>query len=326
MGTLNRTLHVLAWEDLASNNNPQRRPVDWRRSLQSIPVNKAQTRPVSIDPSSEVTIFDGTRVLTHDGTTQYTLSLSTLSSTRYRLAWTGVGTAPGFRTDRGLTLSAGSVTITLNANQTVTVTHTGGAVFGAVQVGDTVFIPGTTTGDAALFDALNEGLWTVLAAAAASLTLARPAGAIFSGKTETVAIAANTQFIAYSSTGVQVGDTLDITAGFATSTRRSYRVVAVTSRHVEFTSTLPLAAEATIIPGVNGIKLYSAAVRYVFIETDQELALKFNGASDESVRVEPIVAGDPNQVGIFDKWGTAYSLVIKNRSTTRANLVVITAE
>ena len=37
---------------------------------------------------------------------------------------------------------------------------------GAVLVGDTVFIPGASTGDTSVFNPLNEGAWSVLSATA----------------------------------------------------------------------------------------------------------------------------------------------------------------
>lgn len=325
MSTLNRTSQVVVFDDLPASNTPQRRSVDWRRALQSIPVTKPQTQTIQIDALSETTVFDGTRTLTFDGTTQLALTLSDLDPSRYRLAWTGVGTAVGFRTNRNLTLSAGSVTLTLQANSTVVVTHDAGAVFGAVVVGDAVYIPGVITGDTGLFNSLNEGLWTVLSAAAGSLTIARLPGTVFSGATETVALSDNDQFQAYSSSGVQVGDTLDISGGFSTSSRTSYKVSSVTAKTVEFISTSPLALE-TIIPGINSVKVYSAAKKYLMIESDQALAIKCNGSTDETNRIEPISSGNPNLVAFSEKWGTTYSLVLKNRTTVRANVLVISAE
>lgn len=325
MSTLNRTSQVVVFDDLPANNTPQRRSVDWRRALQSIPVTKPQTQTIQIDALSETTVFDGTRTLTFDGTTQLALTLSDLDPSRYRLAWTGVGTAVGFRTNRNLTLSAGSITLTLQANSTVVVTHTGGAVFGAVAVGDAVYIPGVITGDTGLFNSLNEGLWTVLSAAAGSLTIARLPGTVFSGATEVVVLTDNDQFQAYSSSGVQVGDTLDISGGFSTSSRTSYKVSSVTAKTVEFISTSPLALE-TLIPGINSVKVYSAAKKYLMIESDQALAIKCNGSTDETNRIEPIGSGNPNLVAFSEKWGTTYSLVLKNRTTVRANVLVISAE
>jgi hypothetical protein len=323
---LNRTSRILSFSDLQVNSNPKRRGVDWTRDLLGIPVEKDQQQKYTIDPMSEIVIFNGTRSLTLDNTTELALtSVAVLDPTRYRLAWTGTGTAPGFRTDRGLTLSGGTLTIALQTNSTILVTHSGVSVFGSVQVGDVVFIPGASTGDTAHFSPLNEGEWFVLAASATSLTLARSPDEVFQGASESTAVSADSQVQAYTPTGVQVNDTLDITGGFAASARRSFVVVAVTSSRVDFISVTPLAAQ-TLAPGAASVTVYSSAKRYVAIESDESVALKFNGSTDEGCRVEPILAGDPDLVGVFEKWGTAFSLSIKNRSTAIAEVLVISAE
>jgi hypothetical protein len=321
MSTLNRSSQVIIFDDYQVSNNPQLRVVDWRRKIESIPVSNPKTTVLQIDPSAEVQVFNGTRSITLDNTTQIALSLTTVDPTRYRLAWTGTGTTPGFRTSRSVSSSGGSITIVLNANQTVTITHSAGAIFGAVQVGDTCYIPGPSTGDASVFNPLNEGYWNVLSASSTTVVLSRASGGVFSGASQVVAISNNSQFQVFSTTGVQVGDVLDISAGFSVSTRASYRVLAVTASQVDIMSTIPLGAE-TVLPGATGISIYSSAKRFVYVESDQAVAVKFNGTSDESNRLEP-VGSTP---GVFEKWGTAFSLSIKNKTTSRASVMVITAE
>jgi hypothetical protein len=324
VSALNRSSQVVVYDDVTTTNNPQRRAVDWRRQLLGIPVSNPSTQIVQVEALQEVSVFSGLRSLVYDGTTQFALTLSVLDPTLYRLAWTGTGAAPVFRTAR-INLSSGNVTFVVNANQTVTVTHSAGAVFGAVQVSDIVLVPGVTTGDTSLFDPLNEGEWTVIGATATTLTLERAPGASFSGLAETKTLTAVDQFQAYSATGVQVSDTIDFLAGFSAATRRSYKLTAVAAKYVEFSSSLPLAAE-TLIPGANSFHIYSAAKRYLGVESDQEVALKVNGATGEENRVEPMLAGDPTKVGWREGWGTVYSLSIKNRSTARASVLIITAE
>lgn len=326
MSLLNRTSRILSYSDLQVNSNPRLRGVDWGRDFVGIPVEKDQQQKYSIDASSEIVIFNGSRTLGSDNTTELALtSLAVLDPNRYRLAWTGTGTAPAFRTDRSLTLSGGTLTLALQPNNSLVATHSGGAVFGAVINSDIVFIPGVSTGDAAHFNALNEGEWIVIAASATSLTLARDPDSVFSGASETTAVTANAQVQAFSPLGVQIDDTLDISSGFSPSTRKSFVVVAVTASRLEFMSVLPLAAQ-TVAPGAMAVAVYSAAKRYCYIESDQNVALKFNGATDDGNRLEPIQAGDPQLVGVAEKWGTAFSLSIKNRSTSRAAVLVVTCE
>ncbi len=327
MATLNIILQVVAFDDPnTGSNNPARRAADWTRRIVGAQVLRPQTESFTLDPQEEVTVFSGTRTLATASNTELELSLSPLASTRYRLAWVATGTAPAFRTARTVVVTAGTMTLVANANLTMTVTSSLGSPFGAVVVGDTVLIPGTSTGDSASpFDPLNEGEWTVLAATSATLTLSRPTGVSFSGAGETATISSNSEFQVFSAAGVQVGDTLDISAGFAVTARHAYEIVAVTASHVEFTSTAPL-AEETAVPTATGIKVYSASKTFVYLESDQEIAVKLNADTSENTRVEPVVAGDPSMVGIFAKQGLAYSVVLKNRSTAPANITFISAE
>jgi len=324
MPTLNLSLQALAYTDSQPNNNQMRRLIDWKRPLQGLDVDLPHSTTTVLQPLQEKVIFSTLVALTINSSSQFSIIASPLGDGRYRLAFTGTGAAPNFRTDRNLTLAGGNVTITLNTNQTVTVTHSAGAVFGAVVVGDNVFIPGINTGDPHLFDPMNEGEWNVLAATATTLTLSRATGSIFTGVSETVPVTLNSQFLAYSSAGLQVGDTFDISAGFSPSTTGSYIAAAVTSTFVEFISTVPVAIE-TAVPGVAGLIAYSGSKRFVCIETDQSVAIKSNGNTAETERLDPIAPANDDLTGIYVKWGTCYSLSIKNRSTEKANVVILTA-
>jgi hypothetical protein len=326
MATLSRTGRILMFDDTPSNRNPSRKHADWVLNVQALPVLVPQgPRDYVLAPGEEVTLFAGARALTPDGSTGYALTLSPLDSSRYRLTWTGAGADPTFRTARTVAASGGNLVFALQPNMTVLVTSSLGSIFGAVVTGDDVLVPGVATGDSALFNPLNEGEWTVLAASGAQLTLARKPGAAASGASETVAVTAATQFLAFSATGVQAGDRLDLTAGFYASSLRAYPVVAASSLWVEFTSTLPL-ADQTVVPGASALSVYSSAKRYVYLESDQEIAVKLNGNTGENDRVEPILPGDPDSRGWFEKLGTVYSLVVKNRSTATANIMMISAE
>ncbi len=323
MATLTRTGRILMFDDTPSNRNPLRRHADWQQNVQALPVLGPQgPRDYTLAPGEELTLFNGTRSLTANGSTEYDLALSVLDSSRYRLTWTGTGSAPGFRTARVVAVGGGNLIIAVQTNDTILVTSSLGAVFGAVMVGDDVLFPGVATGDPAVFDPLNEGLWTVLAAAAGQLQLARKPGTAFSATSETVALTDDDQVLVFSAAGTQVDDLVDLVAGFSASALRAYPVAAVTAKWIEFTSTLPL-AEETVVPGVSGLKVYSDAKRFVYLETNQEVAVKLNGNTGETDRVEPLPDGSN---GWFEKVGTTYSLAVKNRSTATATVTLISAE
>jgi len=330
MAILNLSTRILSYEDSGSTNNPQQRPFDWSRVIQSIPVDNPSCEPFRIPSLQQVEIFDGTRTLSTDGTTQYSLNVLNVASNRYRLKWTGVGAAPVFRTDRAVTFLAGvppaTITVTPQLNQSVAVTTNAGAVFTGVVAGDVVYIPGLSTGDSAsIFDPLNEGFWSVLSATTSQLVLVRNPGTVYASKAETVTITDNTSFQIFSSSGVQVDDTLSLVSGFSVALLQNYEIVAVTANAIEFVSGTVLPNITTIVPGANAIVIFSNAKSYIYLETNQNLEVSLND-NTASFIVEPILAGDSNKVGKFELTGTVYSLIALNKSTQPATVRVFSVE
>jgi len=325
MPILSITSRFFAYDDSGATNNPEQRSFDWTRKLQGIPVENPATDPHRVAPLQSATLFTGVRTLTADGTTRYDLTVSPLAANRYRLKWDGTGTTPGFRTARAINFAAGTVTVTPQLNQSVVVTASAGSIFGAVQDGDTVFIPGVSTGDAAgPFDTLNEGFWFVLSAAADQLALARFPGIVYSAKGETVTVAANTAVQAFSSTGVLLDDILKLSSAFPVALRQTYEIVAITDSFIEFLSGTTLAPLNNTVPGATAVTVYSNAKSWLYLETDQNVGISINGGA--SFDVEPLIAGDPAKIGHFELMGSIYSLTVTNNSTQTATIRILSAE
>lgn len=325
---LNLTLKSTAFADQPSVSNPNRRHYDWGVSQTGLPVANPKSTPYSIPPNSSQSIFSGTRSTSLDDTTVLTLAVSTLSANRYRFTNTS-GTAPVFRTARSVTPNGHTATWTANSNATSTLTSSTTGDFTNVVAGDTLFVPGLTTGDSAgPMSPLNEGFWLVLSKNGTSTTLQlmRPTGTDYSGISEAVSITSNTQLVFFSAAGVQTLDTVDISAGFSLPVRQAYVIQAVTPTWFEViaTGTLPVSEVAT--PTTSGIAFYSSAKRFVMVEVDQEAAIQYNGDSSTTNRVSPIVPGDPDGKGFSYKWGATWSLTVVNRSSNVLELNVLTAE
>lgn len=316
---------LAAFSDVAINSNPAKNNVDWgtTRSLDiGDPENKAKT----LAAGESITLFSGTRSLGINGSSSFTLALSTLSSSLYRLTWAGAGTAPAFRTDRALTNNTQTLVITANGNSTLTVTGPSGAFTGVVA-GDTLFFPGPTTGDAVTpFSAQNEGYWLVLTASSTVLQIRRPTGTDFTGVAESVVVTANSQVQAYSAAGVQVGDTVLLSAGFSAGTLKSYSVVSVNPNWVEFYDTTGLPATETAVPGVAGLVVYTDAKRMIHVEYDQDCVIQVNGDSSQLNRLSPWEAADPDQTGWYERVGPCWSLTVVNVSQTDLNIFYFGAE
>lgn len=326
MATLNFSIVLTAFD--AGSQGSLRKHVDWRRALQGMQVQAPQDPVYRIPPGATQTIFNGVRSTSLDNTTQLTLSLSPLASNRYRFTWTG-GTAPVFRTDRALATAGHTLTLALPGNGTMSVSSSTVGDFASVQVADSVWIPGATTGDpAGPFDELNTGLWTVLAKDGTStqLQLQRPAGSDFAAFAQAVVVVANSNFQAFSAAGVQVGDKVDISAGFSTPVLQTFTVDRLTAKWFEALATGPLPIAQVATPGTAGIQFYVSTKRVVYVEVDQEAILRFNGDTSNTGRISPFAAGSPDGVGWDTRSGPVWQLDIVNRSTETMNALVISAE
>jgi hypothetical protein len=218
------------------------------------------------------------------------------------------------------------VTFVVNPNATCTVTTTGS--FAAVQVGDEIFIPSSQTGDAVnVLSILNGGSWLVLAkASSTSITLVRKPGTDFQGISETQTLSANSQFVAFSSSGIQVGDSVSISSGFSAATRKTYQIEAITDTFFEVVSTTAIPAETGVTPGAGGMIFYTNNKNFVYLESDQTVSVRVNGDTGDYQRTESVDASDSQQPGQYMRRGPTWSLTVANLSTSPANVIIIHAE
>lgn len=326
MATLNLYSLTVAFDDLAESNEPSLKYVDWKRNQKGISVSVPKSEGAKIPAGGTFTFFDGTRATSIDGTTAFTLTLNPLAVDLYRMSYVG-GTDPVLRTPRVTAVTGVALTLSAPGNGTLVVTAGVGTPFSTVQAGDEVMLPGPMTGDGSSpFSVLNQGRWSVLATAGAgaSMTLARPAGQDFQGSAEVVTPSSDSQLLAYSAAGVQPGDKVKVSAGFSTSTQRTFAVESVTSKWIEFRSSSPLPLEAGVIPGAAGLKFYSSCKRWVRLEADQEALLTVNGIA--CPELSPWEAASKTGVAEYAQTGPIFSLTIQNRSAQLLNVTLLSAE
>jgi hypothetical protein len=94
------SLHVLQGYDHTS-------PINYRKQV--ILGLRGRVEPVVLAPRESRSIFSTSRSISADGTTAWTLTLSSSSRSRYRFTHSS-GTAPALRTDRSLTHQSKSYT------------------------------------------------------------------------------------------------------------------------------------------------------------------------------------------------------------------------
>ena len=313
----------LAFTNPSGGNDPVRKAWDWTRQLQQVPVANPQSQSFTLAPGASLAVYTSLLSTGITGSTVVSMSLNSFSPSVYRFT---IVSGPGaFRTDRGLTLSGAVITVTVNANGTATwVTGTG--TWASVVVGDTVFVPGLSTGDSAgPFSVSNEGFWVVLAVnSSTSLTLGRTGA--FIGVSQAVTLTSNAQVDAFTAAGIQPGNFLAITAQFSATVQGTYAVWAVTPTWIEVVSTSPLPIQTSITQTTTSMLFYGSAKRFTRVEADQEVVVQYNADASTNNVVVPFVAGDSNLIGWVEKVGTVYALTIVNESLVTANLSVFSAE
>jgi hypothetical protein len=327
--TLEVSVATRAYGDQVSTSLPARQFFNWNRRILRAAANPTGL-PYSVPPGASQVIFDGTRSTSVGSASEFVLNPSAIpaSAGRYRLAWDSTGQNPAFRTDRGLALSGHALTWTANANLTETLAATAGD-FSGVFVGDVLFVPDTTTGDAAYpGNPLNAGAWTVIGKSgdASTVQLSRPSGAPWSGASEVVTPGSNSIVLAWSAAGVQVGDGFFVSAGFSAPVLGAYVALAVGPTYVEFETTKPLPSGAVAVPGSAGLVFYSNLKTWYLVNADQECHLLLNGGSEANDRIAPLVPGDEESVGTAMKDGPCWAMTVVNDSLQVLNVYVEAAE
>lgn len=323
MSNLKMLTSIVAFRDpIPDTANPRLRHVDWMRSFSVQDAGNPRSDSYTIAPGETRSIFDGTRTLTVNGDTVFSLSLVPGETINYRILHTS-GTAPGFRTARSFNVVGNTVSLTVNPDQTMTITTNTGN-FTGIQAGDTLWIPGVDDGVTSPFQLANQGFWLVMTISASQLIVRRTGD--FNGITQAgVSITASNHMRAFSAAGVQQGDKIELLSGWAAANLGTYVVIAATSSYIDIQSTAkPLAFENTVIPTSSGQTVYSSGKRMVYVESDQEVILRLNGDVGSLYKVGPWVAGeDPGQ---FLTTGAVWSLTVVNAGQQMANVSVISVE
>jgi hypothetical protein len=182
-----------------------------------------------------------------------------------------------------------------------------------VQVGDSVTI-------GSLFNILNQSSqmcaansFQIIAVTATSFSVRNSQGVAEGPITLGAGFA--TQIEIFGAVGVQVGDTLNISAGFSQATWGNYPITAVYAESLEFFSASPIPLENNIM---TQIAIYESAFSFIYLEADQPVSLIVNGVAAGTVR--PFVNGSSTVPGIFVRTDTIFSLSVVNTGLSTANV------
>jgi hypothetical protein len=313
MPNLKTLVFLQAYEDPRPSNSPSRNNFKWTRETQTS-ISQALSETFQIAPGSTQLLFSGSRTLTQDGTTQYSLALAPFQTSIYQLTNTG-GSAPTFRTLRTIGTDATSQVTTSINGPVQTFTFTGGTLpnLSSVQVGDQVLIGSD-------FNQLNQGIWQIIATTSTSFSIVNSTGYIEGPITLGSGFA--TQLRIFSDAGVQVEDTLNISEGFSPVVFGNYQITQVTDYYLQFSFAGSLPAQSGIL---SEVAVYDMAKSMVYLESDQSLTVLLNGA-ESGPTILPQVTTAKVFPGMFLLNGSVYSMSVTNNSVSVANVTLLSAE
>ena len=319
MSKLNLLVHLNGYQDANASNNPSQNNFKWSRDLQGVNINEPSSRSITLPAGQAATLFSGSVSTLADGTTTWNIALKAGTSQTYVISKAS-GTSPAFRTARAPAADATTqITVTKNANL-LTLTSTAGTalnlIVGGVVVGDEVRL-------GSLFNAVNQGKFKILARTATSLTIENPAGQAEGPITLGAGFA--DQLSIFSSSGVQVGDKVDVMAGFSSVSFGTYEVTDVSPDSIEIYSIEALPTESGVSNSPAAILIYRDSKSFVYIESDQKLEIKIDGSATPN-SLQPMTAGSTKVPGVFMSSSSMKSLEVTNKSQDTATIFYVAAE
>lgn len=319
MSKLNLLIHMNGYEDANSSNEPTLNNFKWNRDYLGLEIDEPSSKLANLSPGETKELFSSNVSINADGTTTYDISLKTGTSSTYKIAYNS-GTAPEFRTARVSGADATTeVTVTKNGN-TLKFESTSGTLFdlisNGVVVGDRVRI-------GSVFNSSNQGKFTIIAVTATSFIIENEFG--FNESNIVLGADFSEQINIYSSSGVQVGDKIDIENNFSLVTQGTYEITDVSHDYIEFHSVTSLPEETNVSNDPSAFSIYRGAKQLIYIEANTKLNIKINGSSVTNT-ITPFQYNGSVKPGVFLSKSVFKSVTIENPTTSDCKVYYITAE
>jgi hypothetical protein len=321
---INVLLNFLVYSDGQASSSPQLKDIDYNRQLTGKQTGNSFSRRFEIPAAGSLSIVDNTRTISGSGTTQFDVELVT--GNVYRYINTG-GTALGLKTHRATTEDATTQFTVTKVGDVVRYDHTGGTAPGfsgaSVAVGDIL-----TVEEGSPFNVLNEGVFTIVTVGVDFVEVLNSSGVAEGPITLGAPVGNLPSMIEVSAPDeVQVGDQVNITnTAFNIENRGIFTVTAVTPFYFEVENGNPGIPETGLVAGVTGLVFYPDIFKWLYIESDQKVSVRVNGNTSDDFEIEPLVAANPDEVGVYLQRGGVFSLTIANNGLTPANVKVSMAE
>jgi hypothetical protein len=314
MSKLNLLLNVNIYNDPNPTNKPTQNNVDWSINVVGMDVAEPCSKTVVLAPSETKTLFSGEVETAVDNTTSFDLLPKSGASNTFILAWSS-GSKPEFRLERDLSQDATSELTLTKVGGLLEIESTGGTPIdflnSGVVVGDELRL-----GDE--FNSFNRGKFKVLSVDSDKITVQN-----YSAENEVVILGVNflENIKIYSSSGVQIGDTLDINENFNSFIRGSYEITDVYPDRLEFHSSKLLPSS---LDEQSEITIFNNLKQFLYLEVNKTCQLEINGENQGDI--EPLSVGVQKKNGILLKTGKMYQATITNKTLESATVFMVNAE
>lgn len=316
---MNVIVNINAYNDEKNSMVPSMNNVKWNREILGADIYEPESKSIRLAAGQSLNLFSGSVATSDDATTTFDIALKEGCSNVYKIAHNS-GTAPLFRQPRVSGADATTeVTVTKNASL-ATYTSTGGTLFNlvtnSVQIGDIVRVEGD-------FNDSNAGTFVIVAFDATSFTVENESGQAEGPIVLGVDFLKNINI--YSTDGVQVGDKLEIVAGFSSVSYGTYDIVEVSHDFVTIYSNKALPEELNVSNATNIFSIYRDAKQFIYIESDKKLSIILNESLTPN-EIIPFQVGSTQKPGIFMTQSSIRSCTIENKTTVVASVFFISAE
>jgi hypothetical protein len=314
---INLNYGLMCFED-QNVNSPTMRTLDITRSMLGVNVTDENTVRVNdLAPGESRTVASTERMTAMDGTTSLEFwQPDTTDGVTTRLSWAGsMGTRPGFRTARAVTLTAATAATITRTNAATMRVQLSGASMASVLVGDFLRIEKSNSNFLSAFSPVNQDTFRVLSVGADYVDVLD--NGVMTPEVVTLGASFARQLFVMSAAGVQIGDTLEVSqsSGQNINNVGQYKVLDVSPDYVVFQN--PYAV--SMVFANSGIKFYDRLIGFVYVRASGEVGLKINGGS--VVKLAPFGANEATFIGSAE----AYKVELVNEGTMPVSASVMTA-
>ena len=314
MSHMNLQFGVITYED-SSITNPTVRSLDVSRSLLGIPVVCERTDKVeNLSPGESRVIASTLRAISQDNTTVYSIYQPWSSDTgTTRLAWTGVGTPPGFGTYRNLGLTAVSVVSINRLNPATCRISSVSMDTTQVQVGDVLKFEKSTDLFTSVFSVSNQAAFKVLSKDIGSIDVTDN-GIMNEDQNVVLGPSFGFQLRVFSNGTIKVGDILELSnTPLNPNNLGKFQILDFSYDYVQFTN---LFAVSSVFTNTNTVQIYDRLMGFVFIRASDTVSLKVNDGN--SIKIQRL--GSNEAIFLGSVVGSKLELVNEEQSPVSATV------